>query len=115
MLQDYTIVPDYHFPLIQIPPDALASPLRCSLHLLHALHAFRLDHKLLNFLHQHVGRASIDLCCGGLTGFWMFADVEVVLIEVVEGDEQFERLMKKEASRRLVEKLEMRTKEVSRC
>ncbi|KAJ4701175.1 RING/U-box superfamily protein [Melia azedarach] len=40
----------------------------------------------------------------------MFAHVEVVLIEVVEGDEQFERLMKKEASRRLIEKLEMRQK-----
>ncbi|KAJ4701172.1 RING/U-box superfamily protein [Melia azedarach] len=110
MLRDYTIVPEHRFPLIQIPPDALASPLHCSLHLLRALHAFRLEDKLLNFLHQHVGRESIDLCCGGLTGFWMFAHVEVVLIEVVEGDEQFERLMKKEASRRLIEKLEMRQK-----
>lgn len=110
LLQDYTIDHEHRFPPIQIPPTALASPFYCNLCLLGALHSFRLDHQLLHFLLQHVEGMSARLCTGGSRGFWLFVHVEALQIEVVEEDEEVEKLMKEVASRILVEKLERRQK-----
>ncbi|GAY39629.1 hypothetical protein CUMW_045860 [Citrus unshiu] len=105
ILRDYTRSVN-RFPVIQIPANALTSPM----HLFRELMTLNLDHMLCVFLHQHLAQGAFYLSSGGLTGFHLSADVEVVEIEVVE--DEIERSERKEASRFVVEMLSRKQRRV---